>query len=352
MKNHANVSGNCNSASVAPTHVFVSPRLNVTLVGSALLSAGLVTGMGAVSGSAEAQLAAETRSAPETAPSVESDAASSSCVGEACADQSHGVYISRSSGLPLFRAEDRFGGNEAELAFVRPLNRAHLAERRDAGDDNDSEAVGLFDAHSGKRLGHVAFDGTPPFGKRYLVQRHQVTWMGVGSGQHVDSGVAPAPLGRAVFASRCAWSHEGQLGKLQGVKVTSKGYHRSQTRSLAAHPQTSGGDLRCVEVIYDPAVVTYSDVANQFLKLEEARRNGAARSDRPVLFVSDTEQTRAAQALKARTGTQREGRRPARDEGNAPSAWWAEVRAAGDFESVSSLQPLSDDGACQATTPN
>ncbi len=301
-----------------------------------LMGAGLTQ----VSGSVKAQVPAPDK------------AIKPACAGRACAEEGHGVYISRSSGLPVFRAEDRFGGDEVAIAFVRPINRAHLAERPEDDIRGEFDTVGLFDAHSGKRIGTVAHDGTPPFGKRYLVQRHQITWMSVDAEGRVEGQTAPAPLGRAVFASRCAWSHEGQLGQLRGVKVTSKGYHRSQARSLSASPSDADDTLRCVEVIYDPAVVTYSDVADRFLKLEEARRNGAVSSDRPVLFVSDAEQTRAAQALKERTSMRREAEPSAHGTSPAPSAWWAEVRAAGDFESVSSLHAPGDDGRCPTNTTN
>ncbi len=73
-------------------------------------------------------------------------------------------------------------------------------------------------------------------------------------------------LATAIFAGGCFWCMEPPYDKLEGVIATTSGYAGGHLPSPTYRDVTSGtsGHLEVVEVTYDPAIVSYSELLQVF----------------------------------------------------------------------------------------
>ena len=130
--------------------------------------------------------------------------------------------------------------------------------------------------------------------------------LGAGSG-FAAPGNAPAPesTARAIFAGGCFWCVESDFDKVDGVLSTTSGY----TGGTAANPtyqQVSGkktGHAEAVEVVYDPAKVSYEKLVEYFWHsidptTRERQFCDVGNPYRTAIFATSAEQLRVAQASK------------------------------------------------------
>jgi peptide-methionine (S)-S-oxide reductase len=114
-------------------------------------------------------------------------------------------------------------------------------------------------------------------------------------------------LARAIFASGCFWCTEADFDKVPGVISTTSGYTGGKTPSPDYKSVSSGrtGHAEAVEVVYDPAVVTYQELLDHYWRNVDpftAHRQfcDIGSQYRPEIFVLDDEQRAAAEASKTR----------------------------------------------------
>jgi peptide-methionine (S)-S-oxide reductase len=112
---------------------------------------------------------------------------------------------------------------------------------------------------------------------------------------------------RAIFASGCFWCTEADFDKVAGVLSTTSGYIGGTTPDPDYESVSSGrtGHTEAVEVIYDPALVTYDELLDHYWHNVDpftAHRQfcDVGTQYRPAIFVVDEAQRAAAIASKAR----------------------------------------------------
>jgi peptide-methionine (S)-S-oxide reductase len=116
-----------------------------------------------------------------------------------------------------------------------------------------------------------------------------------GAGQH----------GVATFAGGCFWCVEADFDKVKGVISTTSGYIGGHTAN-PTYKQVSGGSTghaEAVEIVYDPAVVSYEKLLRHFWRnidpLAKDRQFCDAGSEyRSAIFTHNDEQRRLAEASK------------------------------------------------------
>jgi peptide-methionine (S)-S-oxide reductase len=115
------------------------------------------------------------------------------------------------------------------------------------------------------------------------------------------------PTARATFAAGCFWCVEADFDKLPGVLSTTSGYAGGSLRNPTYEQVSRGGTghTEAVEIVYDPAKITYAQLLDHFWKNVDplnAHRQFCDVGDqyRPAIFVHDEAQRREAEASKAR----------------------------------------------------
>lgn len=112
---------------------------------------------------------------------------------------------------------------------------------------------------------------------------------------------------KATFAAGCFWCVEADFDKLPGVISTTSGYAGGTLKNPSYEQVSRGGTghTEAVEIVYDPAKVTYAQLLDHFWKNVDplmAHRQFCDVGDqyRPAIFFHDDAQRGEAEASKAR----------------------------------------------------
>ena len=117
---------------------------------------------------------------------------------------------------------------------------------------------------------------------------------------------APPATARAIFAGGCFWCVEADFDKIPGVVSTTSGYTGGTTAnpSYAEVSAKGTGHAEAVEVVFDPARVSYAQLVEHFWRsidptTKDRQFCDAGTPYRTAIFVVDAEQRRIAEASKA-----------------------------------------------------
>jgi peptide-methionine (S)-S-oxide reductase len=123
----------------------------------------------------------------------------------------------------------------------------------------------------------------------------------------VASPPAPAGFAKATFAGGCFWCMEQPFEAMAGVKSAISGYIGGSVDNADYEQVSSGrsGHAEAVEVLYDPAVVSYDALlatfwANIDPTVKDRQFCDAGSQYRTAIFVHDAQQREAAEASLAR----------------------------------------------------
>jgi len=112
---------------------------------------------------------------------------------------------------------------------------------------------------------------------------------------------------KATFAVGCFWTAESDFDKVEGVKATTAGYIGGHVENPTYDQVTRGGTghVEAVEVLFDPAIVTYDQLLDYFWHhvdpfVSHRQFCDVGEQYRPVIFVNAVAQREAAEASRAR----------------------------------------------------
>ena len=112
-------------------------------------------------------------------------------------------------------------------------------------------------------------------------------------------------LQRATFAAGCFWGVEAAFREIEGVVKTSVGYTGGQRIDPSYQQVCSGGTghAEAVEIWFDPAVVSYSELVQAFWSMHDPTTPDRQGWDfgtqyRSAIFFHDAEQERLAIASR------------------------------------------------------
>jgi peptide-methionine (S)-S-oxide reductase len=114
-------------------------------------------------------------------------------------------------------------------------------------------------------------------------------------------------LQKATFAAGCFWCVEADFDKVKGVVETISGYTGGRVRNPSYEEVSAGGTghTEAVEVVFDPAVVTYDQLLEHYWRNVDpfvAHRQlcDVGSQYRPEIFVHNDAQRAAAEASRKR----------------------------------------------------
>ncbi|HEY7188501.1 MAG TPA: peptide-methionine (S)-S-oxide reductase MsrA [Vicinamibacterales bacterium] len=112
---------------------------------------------------------------------------------------------------------------------------------------------------------------------------------------------------KATFAVGCFWTAESDFDKVDGVRATTAGFIGGHVANPTYDQVVRGGTghVEAVEVLFDPAIVTYDRLLDYFWHhvdpfVSHRQFCDVGQQYRPVIFVNSAVQREAAEASRAR----------------------------------------------------
>jgi len=129
--------------------------------------------------------------------------------------------------------------------------------------------------------------------------------LGAWNVQSTSQAAADATLGKAYFAGGCFWCMEEAFEKLEGVLSVTSGYMGGTVANPSYEAVSAGrtGHAESVEVVYDPAKVSYQKLLDAFWHNVDPITPNAQFCDhgsqyRSAVFFQTDEEKRAADTSK------------------------------------------------------
>lgn len=196
-----------------------------------------------------------------------------------------GVYLCRQCGNALYSSGAKFKSECGWPSFDAGIPDA--VERRP---DRDGLRNEIVCANCKGHLGHV-FEGE---GYTEKNTRHCVNSL----------SIEFRPSGQALFAGGCFWGVEDYFSSRSDVFAAISGYAGGDTENPTYHQVCEGdtGHAESVLIEYDPAAVSYRDLARSFFEIHDATQLNYQGPDRgtqyrSVIFYFDQEQRETALEL-------------------------------------------------------
>ncbi len=176
-------------------------------------------------------------------------------VGEFTDNKEEGTYYCRQCGSPLYASDDKFNSNCGWPSFDEELPFAVVRHP-----DADGSRTEIVCATCNGHLGHVFL------GERFTEKntRHCVNSISM-------TFKEGAPQARAVFAGGCFWGVEHLFESVEGVYEATSGYTGGKVENPTYEDVLSkkSGHLEAVEILYNPKVVSYEELAKYFFEIHD-----------------------------------------------------------------------------------
>ncbi|HLK81962.1 MAG TPA: peptide-methionine (S)-S-oxide reductase MsrA [Xanthobacteraceae bacterium] len=135
--------------------------------------------------------------------------------------------------------------------------------------------------------------------------------LALASSAAAQAPASPGAAAKATFAGGCFWCVQADFDKVPGVISTTSGYTGGTTVNPTYAEVGSGrtGHAEAVEVVYDPAKVSYGQLLDAFWHdidplVKDRQFCDVGNEYRTAIFVHDEEQRRLAEESKKRVEAQ------------------------------------------------
>ncbi|MCW8820985.1 MAG: bifunctional methionine sulfoxide reductase B/A protein [Sulfurovum sp.] len=212
--------------------------------------------------------------------------------GEYVDTKEDGTYTCKVCGAPLYRSSDKFDSHCGWPSFDDAIPGA-IKEVPDA----DGRRTEIVCANCGAHMGHV-FKGEGLTSKNI---RHCVNSVSL---NFQKKKARELTFKTAYFAGGCFWGVEYYLEKINGVKEVTSGFMGGHLKNPGYYDvvRKDTGHLETVEVVYDPAKVSYETLAKTFFEIHDPTQVDGQGPDigsqyLSAVFVSNKEERETIERL-------------------------------------------------------
>ena len=220
-----------------------------------------------------------------------------------------GSYVCRRCGATLYRSADKFKSTCGWPSFDDEVPGAVKRQL-----DTDGRRTEIVCAACGAHLGHVFLgENLTARNTRHCVNSASIVFVPA-SEQTSRPAKAPASqpatksaTARAIFAGGCFWGVEHYFQQVPGVISVTSGYCGGHVEKPTYKQVCTGttGHAESVEVVFDPAKVTYEQLARLFFEIHDPTTPNRQGLDvgsqyRSAVFYLDEQQRAVVDKLIAR----------------------------------------------------
>lgn len=208
-----------------------------------------------------------------------------------------GIYVCKRCGASLYRSDDKFDSHCGWPSFDDEIPGAVKRVP-----DPDGQRTEIMCANCGAHLGHV-FTGEGLTKKNIRHCVNSISLVFVPAAKAGDKDKRPQTK-KAYFAGGCFWGVEYWFKKTDGVVAVRSGYMGGIVKHPAYEQVCTGktGHAETVQVEYDPARVSYEDLARLFFEIHDPTQKNRQGPDiggqyRSAIFYVDDQQKETANRL-------------------------------------------------------
>lgn len=215
--------------------------------------------------------------------------------GEFNAHTQKGVYVCKRCNAPLYRSEHKFPSQCGWPSFDDEIDGAIKKEM-----DEDGRRTEILCAQCDGHLGHI-FEGEQLTPKNI---RHCVNSISMNFISQVEYEKQHPDFKKAYFAGGCFWGVEHLMQQQEGVLTVVSGYMGGHVENPTYEQvcKKDTGHVEVVEVLYDPAKITYETLAKLFFEIHDPTQVDAQGPDigsqyASVVFYSADEEKLITETL-------------------------------------------------------
>jgi len=206
-----------------------------------------------------------------------------------------GIYSCGACGTSLFGSEAKYDHGSGWPSFTAAIAESHLEFREDHSHGMIRTEVRC--AACGSHLGHVFEDGPAPTRRHFCINSIALDFKPAGRAEEMKQEGTET----AIFAAGCFWGVEDKFRRIKGVLSTRVGYTGGHTKDPTYQKVCSDttGHAESVEVVFDPKVVSYTELLEAFFRFHDPTQVNRQGPDtgtqyRSAVFYQNEGQKKAA----------------------------------------------------------